>query len=356
MGKFFNNSVKNNKSTIIKIAIIAIFLVLIIIILIVVNNKQPAENPNITLKNNLTIPINGDKPDVLDYFTKFDNYDKNDVIITYPENFDTSKAGTYDVELKIAGKTYITKVKVEDNEPPEVITQDLEIDYGKKYYAEDFVTMCTDNSNKECTLNYYDMSKDQEGNIIDYSSYTEPGTYLIKIVATDVNKNSTEPISVMLTIKDENGNIKGDNTTPTPTQECNYGDLAYNDAIYDFPIAIIVGDEQNNCALNRDLWDDEETQKPVVQLFKKDLEKLKSNWEKIYDEKYPDGAKTYVYQNFKAIWNNDNKGLVGYGIHIKFYASPANVSNVSAEENLIAEYYILADGSREYIQNPYNFE
>ena len=87
----------------------------------------------------------------------------------------------------------------------------------------------------------------------------------------------------------------------------------------------------------------------------RDLEKLKTDFNKIYETKYPNGAHTYIYQDFKAVLNKENKGLVGYAVYVKLYASEANLSiDKSTAENLIAEYYLKSDGSREYIQNPYN--
>ncbi|MDD5865765.1 MAG: hypothetical protein PUD07_04730 [bacterium] len=356
MGKFFNDNVKNSKSTIVKVAIIGVCAVLIIIILIVINNKSSKPRANIKLYNNLDININDKTPEKLDFFSEFDNYDENDVIITFPDNFTTSKVGSYDVIITIDGKDYTTIVNIIDDIEPDFEVKDYEIDYGKRYYPEDFVESCTDNSNEPCSIDYYDLSKDQDGNLIDYSSYTEPGNYLIKLVAKDENGNSTEPKSVNLLIKDENGDDKPIDK-PTQPIECKYGDLSINTEIYNFPLAVIVGDEQNSCALNRDLWDDDETQQPAKDKFDKDLTKLKSDFEKIYETKYPNGAQTYIYQDFKAVYNTENKGLVGYGIYVKLYATATGVSmEQNNTDNLIAEYYIKQDGTREYINNPYNIE
>ena len=102
-------------------------------------------------------------------------------------------------------------------------------------------------------------------------------------------------------------------------------------------------------------YNKEELESIVVELYKRDLEKLKTDFNKIYETKYPNGAHTYIYQDFKAVLNKENKGLVGYAVYVKLYASEANLSiDKSTTENLIAEYYLKSDGSREYIQNPYN--
>lgn len=244
-----------------------------------------------------------------------------------------------------------------DDKAPELEVKDFEIEAGKRYYVEDFIESCSDNSGEACTIEYYSDSKDQDGNAIDYSKYTEAGNYLIKIIAKDENGNVTEPKSVNLKLTDASGNppTPEPNPNPDPTVECKYGDLSYDEKISTYPIAVIVGDEQNNCALNRDLWDNDDVQKPVVELYKRDLEKLKTDFNKIYETKYPNGAHTYIYQDFKAVLNKENKGLVGYAVYVKLYASEANLSiDKSTAENLIAEYYLKSDGSREYIQNPYN--
>ena len=118
-----------------------------------------------------------------------------------------------------------------------------------------------------------------------------------------------------------------------------------------------MGDEQNSCALNRDLWDDEETQKPAKDKFEKDLNKLQDDFKKIYETKYPNGAQTYIYQDFKAIYNTENKGLVGYAIYVKLYATATGVNmDKNNNDNLIAEYYLKQDGTRQYINNPYNIK
>lgn len=358
MGKFFNGNVKTSKSTMIKVGIVAVCAVLIIVILIVIN-KPTQSKANIKLYDNLDLEINSEEPETLDFFQQFDNYDINKVTVTYPDDFSTKKVGTYTVVITIEDKDYTTEVNVYDDKAPDLVVNDYEIDEGERYYIEDFLESCSDNSGEECTVKYYEDSKDQDGNPIDYSSYTKPGNYLIKIVAEDDNGNVTEPMSVNLKI---NGTTEPNpdpniDPEPTPTQECKYGDLSYDEQLYTYPIAVIVGDEQNNCALNRDLWDNEEVQKPVIDLYKRDLEKLKTDFNKIYETKYPDGAHTYIYQDFKAILNTDATGLVGYAVYVKLYATEANISiDKSNIENLIAEYYLKADGSREYIQNPYNID
>ena len=356
MGKFFNGNVKSSKSTIVKVAIIGVCAVLIIIILIVIKRGNNKPKANIKLYNSLDININEKTPEKLDFFSEFDNYDENKVDITFPDNFTTSKVGSYDVIITIDGKEYTTTVNVKDEIAPELEVKDYEIEYEKKYYVEDFVESCTDNSNDPCTIDYYNLSKDQDGSIIDYSSYTEPGNYLVKIIAKDENGNSTEPKSVNLVIKDKNGNTP-DTGNQKPNEECKYGDLSINTEIYDYPLAVIVGDEQNSCALNRDLWDDEETQKPAKDKFEKDLNKLQDDFKKIYETKYPNGAQTYIYQDFKAIYNTENKGLVGYAIYVKLYATATGVNmDKNNNDNLITEYYIKQDGTRQYINNPYNIK
>ena len=361
MGKFFNNSVKSSKSTMIKVGIIGVCAVLIIVILISINKNKNKPTPHVKMYNNLELNINDEKPDKLDFFSEFDNYDESNVSVKFPDDFDMSVVGEYDVTVTINKKDYTCKVKVVDNEPPTLEVKDLEIDYGSKYYIEDFVTSCKDNSNESCTIEYYKLSKDQDGKIIDYSNYTDPGNYLIKIIAKDINGNSTDPKSVLLTIKDKNGNKPNNNgdddkQTTTPTDECKYGDLSVDTNIYTHPIAVIVGDEQNNCALNyRELWDDETTQQPAVDMLNKDLDKLKNDFKKIFETKFPDGAQTYIYQDIKAVLNSTTEGLVGYSIYVKLYATNANEKvDVDMNDQLIAEYYLKSDGSREYIQNPYN--
>ena len=84
MGKFFNGNVKTSKSTTIKIAIVAVCAILIIVILIALNNKKNPQRANLKLYNNLDVEINSEKPETMDFFSVFDNYDVNKVKVTYP--------------------------------------------------------------------------------------------------------------------------------------------------------------------------------------------------------------------------------------------------------------------------------
>ena len=84
MGKFFNGNVKTSKSTTIKIAIVAVCAILIIVILIALNNKKNPQRANLKLYNNLDVEINSEKPETMDFFSVFDNYDVN--VISYRVN------------------------------------------------------------------------------------------------------------------------------------------------------------------------------------------------------------------------------------------------------------------------------
>ena len=86
MGKFFNGNVKTSKSTMIKIAIVAVCAILIIVILIALNNKKNPQRANLKLYNNLDVEINSEKPETMDFFSVFDNYDVNKVKVTYPDS------------------------------------------------------------------------------------------------------------------------------------------------------------------------------------------------------------------------------------------------------------------------------
>ena len=112
MGKFFNGNVKTSKSTTIKIAIVAVCAILIIVILIALNNKKNPQRANLKLYNNLDVEINSEKPETMDFFSVFDNYDVNKVKVTYPDDFSTKVVGTYEVKITIEGKEYKTKVNV----------------------------------------------------------------------------------------------------------------------------------------------------------------------------------------------------------------------------------------------------
>ena len=185
---------------------------------------------------------------------------------------------------------------------------------GEKYLPTSFVDTCTDNSNKECIIEFYDLAMTQDGEKIDYSSYTNIGTYNIQIVAKDASGNKTTPITATLTITNNPDADVPDSDIPdepqgddTP-QVCKYGgdDYDYENHI----LATFV--TENGCALDLNLYQDTKVQEPVEALRPIETEKLKKEFQKL-------GITDTVNVNFlkEAVINTEGKGIVGYSLQVE---------------------------------------
>ena len=350
MGRFFNGKVKNDKSTLIRYGIIAggVLLVIIIIILIAVNSK--GSQGTLTLNPVTEVEVNTELPDKTKFFKEIVDFDENDIEIDY-NDADITTVGSYTVTLSAKGRgSEDVELKVVDTTAPELSLKTYTVNYGEPYYVEDFINSCTDNYDSECMVSFFEESTDNHGNIIDYSSFTEIGTYTIMIVAEDENGNVSRPQSTSLIIQNDGE----DNPNPV---SCDFGNLDVYEDYLDYPLAVIVGDKKTSCAIDRDLWDNDEIKKPVDKFYTEDYERLKEQLSPILEEEFPDGAKTSVYPHYIAILNKDLKGLVGYAIYVKVYIAPADYEgNIDSTENLKLAYYLNSDKTREYDVNVYDIE
>lgn len=350
MGKFFNGKVKKDRTSLIKYTIIGIGIFVIIILFIIIavrgnGNSNSSDAELVLKKDGVTIEIYDEYPQATDFFKTIDKYDYSDSLVANYDECDNSKVGT--CKVKITGTDIDpikTKLHIVDTTPPELEVQELYLEVGETYKPEDFVSYVEDNSMTEVTILFYESDEDEYGDPIDYSSYTEDGTYKIKIYAKDENGNSTNPQETVLVI----GN--GVNTGT-----CEYGNLTIDDKQVNFPIAVIVGDEETGCALNKDLWDDATTQIPANDMYNAEYNRLKSQMTSVLKEHYPNGANIKVKPSFITVLNKSNKGLVGYGIYIKVYIG-ASGQQIDVDENLVMSYYLKPDGTRQYTQNKYNVE
>lgn len=235
---FFNTKYMKKSRTITIISIITVVLLIITTYFITSqfyegNNKtpqkvvQPYEELNINLFDEL--------PYMLSYFKGLENTKISDIKVTYPDNFTytedtincseeqiktinaikngekteanineafscvkykTNLAGSFNVKITVEKKEYSTKLNVIDSEAPELVAKDFEIYEDEYYSVDDFVESCSDNSQKKCNISFLNTS------LVDYSTYKEPGTYQIKLIATDNSDNKSEAAIVNLTIKE----------------------------------------------------------------------------------------------------------------------------------------------------------
>lgn len=348
MGKFFNGRVRKDRGTLIKYGIIAAGVLLIIILFVLIAaGKNKKSDVVLELKDSVDFEVNSEWPEVMDFFTKFENFDENLITIG---DFDITTVGSYTVTITAEGQgSEDITVNVVDTTAPTLELQDLKLNSGDVYDIQDFIVSCEDNSGGECIIEYYSESVDQDGNKIDYSSFTKDGKYTVKIIAKDETGNSTDAQDITLTIGDGQSVVE-----PNPIA-CNYGDLTVDTDVHSYPVAVIVGDQVNNCAINRDLWDSASIQTPVNSFYDEDYARLKTQLKPILTEKFPNGAKTVVYPHYVAVLNKELTGLVGYAIYVEvFIADAKTTGQVDSDENLTLTYYIRSDKSREYEINKFN--
>lgn len=332
MAKFFNQKVKKKKSNFTSIVVICSIVGILLLIFVAVMANAFGKNSHsdavITLRDDAAVEVNNDTFDKTLFFEEIKNVKENDIKVDYSKvNF--KEVGTYEVKITIYKKKYIAKLQVVDTEAPVLKVKDVNISVGDTYNPKDFVESCKDNSNKECIIEFYDSGVNQNGEKIDYSSFTGEGSYTIQIIASDESGNKTSPVSVIL-------NIGKGSSKPT---KCTYGNNEYD--VSNHIMAVDVTD--NGCALDLNLYQNEEILAPVNELIKSETEKIKKEFSKIK----LNVKSIYINSSIGTILNTSGKGVVGYSVKITISIYNNDVNEV------IEEYYLNTNGSRNYLVNKY---
>lgn len=335
--KFFNQKVKrskkkNNQRLLLMIAIAALILIVVIALISVsVVNNNKLKKATIKVRELTAVEVNSELPDKTLFFEELQNVKENDIKVNF-KKLSTKEVGKYNVTLKIYGKKFKTVLEVVDTKSPELEVKDITISVGDTYKPGDFVKTCTDNSKKDCIVEFYDMSIDENGTAIDYSSFKNEGTYTVQIVAKDESGNSTTNMSAKLTI--------GKNTD-TP-KVCKYGNNEYDNKTH----ILAVDVTENGCALSLDLYKDANVLAPARKKVTDEESKIKKEFSKINVN-----AKEINFSSIiNPVLNTSGDGVVGYTIAIE----------VSVERNgqkeILASYYLNQNGSRNYTINKYNLK
>lgn len=340
--KFFYNRVYNTKRTIINLVIIGVCIIGVIVCFIITSNFQ-GENHNtpegfLNIKKETTIEVNEKYSNEI-FFSKIENVNTDDIKVTYPEDFNISIPGTYNIELTIDEKNYSTVLNIIDTTKPELVVKEKTIKESDTYNAKDFVDSCNDNSTKTCVIEFY-KGIDEEGNEITYSNYKEAGTYAIKISAKDDSGNETVQ-ETKLTIQKENSKpeIKPD---PEPeVQTCKYGNGDYDKDTYTIAIDITT----NNCAVSLDLYKDSTMTAEINKLMDTETAKIKKD----VDALNLDGTLA-LNRKISAVVNKTADGIVGYELRMTVTISTKEKSEV------VADYKIDNKGKRIYIENKYKLK
>lgn len=336
--KFFNQKIKkNSKKSTMKIIIIIIIVIVLLIILaffinkLTLNNK--AKNATIKIRESIAVEVNSELPDKTLFFAELENVGNKDIKIDFG-NADIKNVGEYKVTLKVFGKRYNSTLDVVDTQNPELVVKNVSIQSGGKYSAEDFVDSCTDNSGKDCIIEFNTLSVNQDGEKIDYSSYTNEGTYTVQIIAKDESGNQTNPMNATLSI----GATSEDN--PNTQITCKFGGNNYDTSKY----IMAVNVTENNCALDPNLYENENTVAVANKLIETETEKLKKEFNKIN----LNTTDVYLNSNIEPILNNEGTGLVGYAIRMDL-----SINYNTENYEMIESFNIKEDGTREYIVDKY---
>jgi hypothetical protein len=330
--KFFYNKVYNPRKKIISYTIIGVALIGIVLCFWISKNFRTNDsNAVIKLRDSVSVEVNSSLPDKTVYFQELSGV-KEDNINVNTDQVDLSKVGDYNVKITISNQDYNVTLKVIDSTGPTLKLKDVTIAVGGSYTYEDFVDSCKDNSNEDCLVGFYTSGTDQDGNVIDYSKYKDKGTYEIKIIAKDNNDNQTIQ-SAKLYIGEQSS------TTTNNNSSCKYGTLDYNED--KFTITSFVGD--NGCALDLNLYHDENIRQNIVSIADTETKKIQSEVNNISGI---EGTLT-VNRNINAVLNKDAIGFIGYSLYIQV---------VDSNSKVIVSYYLKTDGTRVYDENPYNLK
>lgn len=345
MGKFFRGKIQKDRTSLIKYGIFAVaaLLVLILFISILVKSRKP--KANLELKNDIRFEVNSGTPDVDDFFKTIDNYDRRNLKVDYG-NFNIAKVGNYTVT--ISGEGFSTKsvpVAVYDETPPTLKVKTASVAAGNQYSIEEFVESCEDNSKEPCIYEYASGLTDANGNELNYGSYIEDGSYTVRIIAKDPSGNATEA---------QEANLIIGSGAPQDGSTCQYGNLTISQSRQKYPLAVVVGDTNTNCAVDKNLYSNASVQAPVNDFYNKDIQALKPLLESKIKADFPNGANIKAYPHYIALLNDNLTGLVGYAIYVKIYVAPPNEQTVNQDKYLVASYYLNSDGTRKYEKNKYN--
>lgn len=334
--KFFYNRVYNTKRTIINIIIIGVCIIGVIVCFIITSNFE-GENHNtpegsLSIKKETTIEVNENYSNEL-FFSKIENVEIDDIKVTYPENFDVSKPGKYEVILEISGKNYESILNIVDTTKPILETKEVTISANETYKVSDFVKSCTDNSNKDCIIDFYTEGVNEDGMAIDYSKYKNSGTYAIKISAKDGSENQTVQETKLTITKSSSGE--------TPSSKpvlCKYGNNIYDTNNYLVAIDITT----NKCAVSLDLYKDTSMTSEINKLMDSETTKIKKDVEALNLT-----GTLALNRKVTAVINTKGDGIVGYELRMT-----VSITNNDKTETVV-DYKVDSNGKRVFITNPY---
>lgn len=340
--KFFYNKVYNTKRTIINVVIIGACIIGIILCFVLTSNFQ-GENRSLTsgalyIKEYAESEINQEVSKEI-FFRKIENVDLESVKIEYPEDFDNTKIGKYDVVAVIDGKEYKVELDIVDTTRPSVEVKDLTIHENSTYGPKDFISSCEDNSGEECKIEFYtgDGSINEEGEKVDYSKYKKIGTYVVKLLISDSSKNEVIKEVKLAIVK--KGTKITEESNIYDNKECKYGTNEYDTE--ENLVAIDI--TSNGCAVNIDLYKDDTMTEEINKLMEAETTKIMKDMENVDVSGTP-----ALNRTMSAIVNKTNNGIVGYELRMTVSITKNNKTEI------LVDYKVNSEGKRVFIKNPYN--
>jgi len=145
--KFFYNRVYNTKRTIINLVVIGVCIIGVVVCFIFTSHFQ-GENHNppegsLSRKQEVTIEVNDNFTNEI-FFSKIENVNLSEIEVIYPEDYDVSKPGKYEIGLIINDKKYTSTLIIVDTTRPELKVKDVSIKANGSYSPKDFVDSCVD--------------------------------------------------------------------------------------------------------------------------------------------------------------------------------------------------------------------
>jgi len=371
--KFFFDRVHTKKNYTLPIIITVILIVAITTTFLVTRyfkeDKPKIATPKVVLNKSVEIEIYNELPSISEYIKELKNIKESDLNIEYPEDLaitedssaceseeDTdckkliaSSLGEYQITIKSdkLKETKTVKLNVVDKTAPILKLKSVTITEGTTYKVEDFIESCIDNSDNACKYEYLNE---------EFSNYTTPGEYPIKIVAIDSSNNKTEEIETKLIInkkkttsnnndkKPDNSTNTNNNTTTEKPKTCEYGDLKYSNS---YVIATRISD--TTCAISAKQAEDL-SYKPGIEHNKKLIKEVQSAYLKNTIEKMNLEGEIIYDITYGPVFNTSNKGVVGY-----YLLSEAR-QTINGKTTTIARYFIDENGNRVWKVNALNLK
>lgn len=326
--KFFKEKVYSRRRNTINYIIIGCCVVGVVIFFMFTStlNSESEISYDVEVLDSVSLTVNSSEPNKTIFFKQVIGIEIDSITMDY-SLVDFNKVGSYIVKAHVYKEELELTLNIIDVTSPVVTLNDVSIDFGDSYKPEDFIKECTDNSNEDCNYEFYTGSVDPYGNQIDYSSFTEEGTYEIKIRTYDNYEND-----IVKTASLKIGDL-GDLTI------CDFGNLEYDDE--QFILADMIG--TNGCAIDLNLYQDETVRANVTSIADTESKRLKAEIDLIENLE----GNLIINRSIGAILNSSGYGVIGYSLYVEA---------LDGNGNVIVSYNLDLDGKRVFIENPYKLE